>query len=115
MQRISPAHSAPAPQAGKPAEALGQLPEWNLDDLYPGMDSPEFAADLAAGEAECKAFAEAYRGKLEGLLKGQRPEDTLHEAVRLRIQGGSIRMKSLDCPGYASRVLPDWNSMKEMR
>ena len=38
-----------------------------------------------------------------------------HGAVRLRIQGGSIRMKSLDCPGYASRVLPDWNSMKEMR
>ncbi|MCP8938855.1 M3 family oligoendopeptidase [Alsobacter sp. SYSU M60028] len=82
MQRISPAHSAPASQAGKPAEALGSLPEWNLDDLYPGMDSPEFAADLAAGEAECKAFAEAYRGKLEGLLKGPRPEETLHEAVR---------------------------------
>jgi L-alanine-DL-glutamate epimerase-like enolase superfamily enzyme len=38
-----------------------------------------------------------------------------HGAVRLRIQGGMIRMKSLDCPGYASRALPDWNAMKEMR
>jgi hypothetical protein len=37
-----------------------------------------------------------------------------HGAVRLRIKGGTIRMKSLDCPGYASRALPDWNTMKEM-
>jgi len=38
-----------------------------------------------------------------------------HGAVRLRIKGGIIRMNSLDCPGYASRALPDWMSMKEMR
>ena len=38
-----------------------------------------------------------------------------HGAVRLRIDKGMIKMKSLDCPGYASRVLPDWRSMKEMR
>jgi L-alanine-DL-glutamate epimerase-like enolase superfamily enzyme len=38
-----------------------------------------------------------------------------HGAVRLRIKGGMIRMKSLDCPGYASRALPDWNAMREMR
>ena len=38
-----------------------------------------------------------------------------HGAVRLRIDKGMIRMKSLDCPAYASRALPDWRSMKEMR
>ncbi|HKU45985.1 MAG TPA: enolase C-terminal domain-like protein [Burkholderiales bacterium] len=38
-----------------------------------------------------------------------------HGAVRLHIKGGTIRMESLDCPGYASRVLPDWKTMKEMR
>jgi hypothetical protein len=38
-----------------------------------------------------------------------------HGAVRLQIKGGTIRMQSLDCPGYASRVLPDWKTMKEMR
>ena len=37
-----------------------------------------------------------------------------HGAVRLRIQGGMIQMKSLDCPGYASRALPDWKSMRRM-
>jgi len=38
-----------------------------------------------------------------------------HGAVRLRIKDGSIAMRSLDCPGYASRALPDWTSMKEMK
>ena len=32
-----------------------------------------------------------------------------HGAVRVQIEGGMIRMKSLDCPGYASRAMPDWN------
>ena len=38
-----------------------------------------------------------------------------HGAVRLRIKGGVIQMKSLDCPGYASRALPEWKTMREMR
>ena len=38
-----------------------------------------------------------------------------HGAVRLHIKGGTIRMESLDCPGYASRALPDWKTMKEMK
>jgi L-alanine-DL-glutamate epimerase-like enolase superfamily enzyme len=38
-----------------------------------------------------------------------------HGAVRLRIQNGLIEVKSLGCPGYASGVMPDWASMKEMR
>jgi L-alanine-DL-glutamate epimerase-like enolase superfamily enzyme len=37
-----------------------------------------------------------------------------HGAVRLRILGGMIRMKSLDCPGYASRAAPDWDKMRRM-
>ena len=38
-----------------------------------------------------------------------------HGAVRLRIRGGMIQMASLDCPGYASRAMPDWNAMREMK
>jgi hypothetical protein len=37
-----------------------------------------------------------------------------HGAVRLRIREGMIQMKSLDCPGFASRVLPDWSAMERM-
>jgi len=37
-----------------------------------------------------------------------------HGAVRVRIAGGDIATGSLGCAGYASRALPDWNSMREM-
>jgi hypothetical protein len=37
-----------------------------------------------------------------------------HGAVRLKISRGSISLKSLDCPGYASRAMPDWKAMREM-
>jgi oligoendopeptidase F len=49
------------------AQALGNLPEWNLADLYPSPSSAEFGNDLKRGEAEAKAFAEQYRGKLATL------------------------------------------------
>ena len=46
------------------------------------MDSPAFRADLARAEAECKAFAEAYRGKLAALARGEDAHATLGEAVQ---------------------------------
>ncbi|HSA89766.1 MAG TPA: enolase C-terminal domain-like protein [Burkholderiales bacterium] len=36
-----------------------------------------------------------------------------HDAVRLRIEKGLIRIGSLDCPGYASRAMPEWKSMRK--
>ena len=47
--------------------ALGNLPEWNLADLYAAPDTAAFKADLQKGEAETKIFAEKYKGKLAGL------------------------------------------------
>jgi hypothetical protein len=38
-----------------------------------------------------------------------------HGAVRVRIKGGMIQMKSLDCPGFASRAMPDWDAMRRMQ
>ena len=46
---------------------LKDLPEWNLADLYEGPKAAAFAADMAKGEADSKAFAAAYQGKLAGL------------------------------------------------
>jgi hypothetical protein len=37
-----------------------------------------------------------------------------HGAVRVRIAEGMLAVGSLDCPGYASRAMPDWNTMREM-
>ncbi len=53
---------------------LGDLPEWDLTDLYPSTDAPELKRDLDWLEQECADFAKAYEGKLAeldaaGLLK----------------------------------------------
>jgi hypothetical protein len=37
-----------------------------------------------------------------------------HGAVRVRIAEGMLALDSLACPGYASRAVPDWDSMREM-
>ncbi len=49
------------------ATALGALPEWDLDDLYPGRDAPELEADLKAAAGAADVLAKAYEGKLAGL------------------------------------------------
>jgi oligoendopeptidase F len=49
---------------------LGDLPEWNLDDLYTAMDAPELLADLARADADAAAFSETYKGQLEALAAG---------------------------------------------
>ncbi|WP_264212930.1 M3 family oligoendopeptidase [Leisingera thetidis] len=46
---------------------LGNLPEWDLSDLYASEDAPELARDLDWLEQECAAFAADYEGKLAGL------------------------------------------------
>jgi oligoendopeptidase F len=48
----------------KTASRAGKLPEWNLADLYAGIDAPEVARDLAKMDAECVAFETDYKGRL---------------------------------------------------
>ncbi len=62
--------------------ALGPMPEWKLEHLYPAMDSPAFAKDLARSAEEAAAFARTYRGKLAELLAGKQGPAKLHEAIR---------------------------------
>ena len=61
---------------------FGALPLWNLNDLYPGMDSAEYAADLARAEAECKAFSARYAGKLAGIATGPGAVQDLFHCIR---------------------------------
>ncbi len=49
------------------ADNLGDLPEWDLTDLYCSEDAPELAADLEWLEGECASFAADYEGKLADL------------------------------------------------
>jgi hypothetical protein len=38
-----------------------------------------------------------------------------HGAVRPRIRDGMLAIGSLDCPGYASGALPDWEALPSMK
>ena len=62
--------------------ALGNLPEWNLTDLYTAPDAAAFKDDMQKGEAEAKAFAKKYKGKL-AKLSGAELADALkaYEAI----------------------------------
>ncbi|XDA96878.1 M3 family oligoendopeptidase [Sulfitobacter sp. LCG007] len=53
--------------AASGSKDLGDLPEWNLDDLYAGTDAPELKRDLDWLEEACASFAADYEGKLAGL------------------------------------------------
>src|SRR5271154_6084555 len=74
--------SPEAALSASPAPDLGALPEWRLQDLYEGMESAAFAADLERAEQEAKRFAEAYRGKIVDLAGEPRAGETLAAAVK---------------------------------
>ena len=48
-------------------DALGGLPDWNLDDLYPSTDGVEITKDLAWLGEECPKFSVDYENKLADL------------------------------------------------
>ncbi|MCE8009802.1 M3 family oligoendopeptidase [Aestuariivita sp.] len=59
-----PVHDANASSTG---DGLGDLPEWDLSDLYTGEDAPELKRDLDWLEEACASFAADYEGKLADL------------------------------------------------
>ncbi len=59
-----PLHDANASAGGK---NLGDLPEWDLSDLYTAEDAPELKRDLDWLEEACARFATDYQGNLAAL------------------------------------------------
>ncbi len=55
--------AAAGPAAGA-AAALGDLPSWRLEDLYPSASSEEFRSDMKKAEADAVAFETRWKGKL---------------------------------------------------
>jgi oligoendopeptidase F len=76
------------PVAAKPAaksktiSKAGKLPEWNLADLYSGIDAPEVVRDLQKMDKECVAFETDYKGKLAEHAAKEDGGSWLAEAVR---------------------------------
>jgi oligoendopeptidase F len=67
---------------------LGRLPEWNLADLYSGLDDPRVTRDLDRADAYSIAFEEDFKGKLAALADGSDAGPALAKAV--------IRYEQLD-------------------
>jgi oligoendopeptidase F len=67
-------------QTGNGIAASKKLPEWNLDDLYPGMDSAQYHTDLERSLRFAREFETEYKGRLAHLLEDDPAE--LAEAVR---------------------------------
>jgi len=59
--------ATPVFDANARSGGFGALPEWDLSDLYPAPDAPEFARDMAWLESACAGFAAQYEGKLATL------------------------------------------------
>jgi len=69
-------------RAGAAAEEVEGLPSWNLDDLYPGIDSAAVKADLDRALAEARAFEADVKGTLAGLLAGSGGGEAIAAIVR---------------------------------
>ncbi|GHG26552.1 M3 family oligoendopeptidase [Paracoccus aerius] len=63
-----PIYDAREPVSGS---EFGNLPTWDLTDLYPAPDSAELTADIALLESEVTAFAARYQGKLADLTPAE--------------------------------------------
>jgi oligoendopeptidase F len=72
----------PVTGASSSNKALGALPEWNLSDLYSGLDDPAIKADLDRADADCAAFETAYKGKLAEMAASPEGGATLAAAVK---------------------------------
>ncbi len=98
--------------ASSGSDGLGNLPEWDLSDLYTASDAPELKRDLDWLEEHCAAFAVDYEGKLadldaDGLLTCiQRDEKISGVAGRIMSYAG-LRYYQLTTDGDRTKFLSD--------
>tara|TARA_B100000700_G_C15025760_1_gene848039 strand:+ start:457 stop:2277 length:1821 start_codon:yes stop_codon:yes gene_type:complete len=91
---------------------LGNLPEWDLTDLYSSPDSDQLKNDLNWLETECQSFAKDYQGKLhhlsaEGMLICvQRNEKISNVAGRIMSYAG-LRYYQLTKDAERTKFLSD--------
>ncbi len=79
--RIVPERNAAPLGSSQSAIDLGNLPEWDLSDLYASMDAPELKRDLAKAADDAVAFETRWKGTLAAeAQKGS--EGKLGEALR---------------------------------
>jgi oligoendopeptidase F len=76
--------------AQKGHNQLGALPVWDLSDLYPGKDSPEFKAALDQAKSLAAKFEADYKGKLIALTKAGKLVEAIKASETLGDLSGRI-------------------------
>ena len=92
-QSIRPVFDANASGKGKD---LGDLPEWDLTDLYPAPDAPELSADLDRLDHLASDFAATYQGRLADLTPSQMLEAIHDRDTGLRLAAERAFLARLD-------------------
>lgn len=76
--------------AQKGHNQFGDLPVWDLNDLYPGKDSPEFKAALDDARTLAGKFEATYKGKLLEFTKAGRLIEAIRDSEKLTDLSGRI-------------------------
>ena len=76
--------------AQKGHNELGALPVWDLSDLYPGKDSPEFKAAMEQAKSLAARFEADYKGKLVELTKAGKLISAIKDSEALGDLSGRI-------------------------
>ncbi len=85
IRSLQDSNSKSSPKTGDP----GDLPTWDLADLYRSPDDAALAKDLDRTDAEASHFAEHWAGKI-GEVTGDRLADAIEEYERIEEQMGRL-------------------------
>ncbi|MEM8654847.1 MAG: oligoendopeptidase F, partial [Pseudomonadota bacterium] len=93
-------------------QPLGNLPEWNLDDLYTGEDAPELKHDLDWLEEACKSFAADYENKLDqldakGLLDCIQRQERINQVAGRIMSFAGLRYYQLTTDAGRAKFMSD--------
>ncbi|KIC46165.1 M3 family oligoendopeptidase [Tateyamaria sp. ANG-S1] len=93
-------------------QPLGNLPEWNLDDLYTGEDAAELKRDLDWLEEACKSFASDYEGKLDtldakGLLDCIQRQERINQVAGRIMSYAGLRYYQLTTDADRAKFMSD--------
>ena len=91
---------------------LGDLPEWDLSDLYSGEDAPELTRDLDWLKTACAEFASDYEGKLDtldaaGLLDCLHRDEAISRTAGRIMSFAGLRYYQLTTDGGRAKFLSD--------
>ena len=91
---------------------LGDLPEWDLSDLYTGEDAPELTRDLDWLQTACAEFASDYEGNLDtldaaGLLDCLHRDEAISRTAGRIMSFAGLRYYQLTTDGGRAKFLSD--------